>query len=451
MKIKKFIGKTEEEAINKAKAELGMSAVIMNTKQIQPSGFFKAFKSGSVEVTAAIDENEYKPTAQETIKSNNPNTGRINLEANDEIDIKSISNTTSSDNDRAVYSAPRPIQQATPIKRPTPVIKASNVVMTDNERITKAEERVKKEDTINGFEKKLDNLQSMLEENLKANSIKEESDVEAAPSIERQKEGVKMAKMIYNTLLDNEVNERYANILVEEMDKTLNHSSNIELMLSNVYQKMILKFGEPSIITSARKKPKIIFFIGPTGVGKTTTIAKIASKLKIEDGKKISLFTADTYRIAAEDQLRTYANILDTPLTIIYSADELNAAIEKVHDSDFILVDTAGFSHKSIQQKEDTKELINSVSSNVEKEVYLVLSATTKYRDLLEIVDAYKEMTEFKLIFTKLDETSAYGNLFNIKMYTKADMSYVTTGQNVPDDIEVFDTQRIVKRLLGGK
>ncbi len=451
MKIKKFIGKTEEEAINKAKAELGMSAVIMNTKQIQPSGFFKAFKSGSVEVTAAIDENEYKPTAQETIKSNNPNTGRINLEANDEIDIKSISNTTSSDNDRAVYSAPRPIQQATPIKRPTPVIKASNVVMTDNERITEAEERVKKEDTINGFEKKLDNLQSMLEENLKANSIKEESDVEAAPSIERQKEGVKMAKMIYNTLLDNEVNERYANILVEEMDKTLNHSSNIELMLSNVYQKMILKFGEPSIITSARKKPKIIFFIGPTGVGKTTTIAKIASKLKIEDGKKISLFTADTYRIAAEDQLRTYANILDTPLTIIYSADELNAAIEKVHDSDFILVDTAGFSHKSIQQKEDTKELINSVSSNVEKEVYLVLSATTKYRDLLEIVDAYKEMTEFKLIFTKLDETSAYGNLFNIKMYTKADMSYVTTGQNVPDDIEVFDTQRIVKRLLGGK
>ena len=313
------------------------------------------------------------------------------------------------------------------------------------------EERVKKEDTINGFEKKLDNLQSMLEENLKANSIKEEPDVEAAPSIERQKEGVKMAKMIYNTLLDNEVNERYANILVEEMDKTLNHSSNIELMLSNVYQKMILKFGEPSIITSARKKPKIIFFIGPTGVGKTTTIAKIASKLKIEDGKKISLFTADTYRIAAEDQLRTYANILDTPLTIIYSADELNAAIEKVHDSDFILVDTAGFSHRSIQQKEDTKELINSVSSNVEKEVYLVLSATTKYRDLLEIVDAYKEMTEFKLIFTKLDETSAYGNLFNIKMYTKADMSYVTTGQNVPDDIEVFDTQRIVKRLLGGK
>ncbi|MBQ7077434.1 MAG: flagellar biosynthesis protein FlhF [Lachnospiraceae bacterium] len=451
MKIKKFIGKTEEEAINKAKAELGMSAVIMNTKQIQPSGFFKAFKSGSVEVTAAIDENEYKPTAQETIKSNNPNTGRINLEANDEIDIKSISNTTSSDNDRAVYSAPRPIQQATPIKRPTPVIKASNVVMTDNERITEAEERVKKEDTINGFEKKLDNLQSMLEENLKANSIKEEPDVEAAPSIERQKEGVKMAKMIYNTLLDNEVNERYANILVEEMDKTLNHSSNIELMLSNVYQKMILKFGEPSIITSARKKPKIIFFIGPTGVGKTTTIAKIASKLKIEDGKKISLFTADTYRIAAEDQLRTYANILDTPLTIIYSADELNAAIEKVHDSDFILVDTAGFSHRSIQQKEDTKELINSVSSNVEKEVYLVLSATTKYRDLLEIVDAYKEMTEFKLIFTKLDETSAYGNLFNIKMYTKADMSYVTTGQNVPDDIEVFDTQRIVKRLLGGK
>ncbi|MBQ1871129.1 MAG: flagellar biosynthesis protein FlhF, partial [Lachnospiraceae bacterium] len=140
-----------------------------------------------------------------------------------------------------------------------------------------------------------------------------------------------------------------------------------------------------------------------------------------------------------------------TPLTIIYSADELKLAIDKVKDADTILVDTAGFSHKSPDQKADTRKLIASLPQEIEKEVYLVLSATTKYRDLLEICDSYREISDYKLIFTKLDETSTYGNLFNIRMYTGASMSYVTTGQNVPDDIEVFDTQRIVKRLLGGK
>ena len=170
----------------------------------------------------------------------------------------------------------------------------------------------------------------------------------------------------------------------------------------------------------------------------------------MESEKKIALLTADTYRIAAEEQLRTYANILDTSLTIIYSADELNPAIAKVKDSDVILVDTAGFSHKSTQQKEDTKALIEALDSKYECEIFLVLSATTKYRDLIEIVDSYREIADYKLIFTKLDETTSYGNLYNVKMYTGADISYVTNGQNVPDDIEVFDTQSIVKKLLGG-
>ena len=116
-----------------------------------------------------------------------------------------------------------------------------------------------------------------------------------------------------------------------------------------------------------------------------------------------------------------------------------------------MLVDTAGFSHKSDAQREDTRALIESLDPKYEREIYLVLSATTKYKDLLEIVDIYHEMTAYKLIFTKLDETLTYGNLLNVKLYSGADISYVTMGQNVPDDIEVFHTQRIVKQLLGGK
>ena len=130
--------------------------------------------------------------------------------------------------------------------------------------------------------------------------------------------------------------------------------------------------------------------------------------------------------------------------------DEVNQEIERYMDYDLIFVDTAGFSHKNDKQKSDMKFLINGVKEEYKKEVYLVVSATIKYKDLLDIVDTYHTISDYKLIFTKLDETSCYGNILNIKLYSGADLSYVTHGQNVPDDIEVFDTQKVVKQLLGG-
>jgi flagellar biosynthesis protein FlhF len=198
-------------------------------------------------------------------------------------------------------------------------------------------------------------------------------------------------------------------------------------------------------------KTRVVFFIGPTGVGKTTTIAKIASRYKVEQDNRVALITADTYRIAATEQLRVYANILDVPMSVVYSSEELNDAIEKLQECDLIFVDTAGFSHRNETQREDIKNLIQNMDERWDKEVYLVLSATTKYKDLLEIVDIYREISDFKLIFTKLDETSAYGNLLNIKLYSGADLSYMTNGQNVPDDIELFNIQKIVKQILGGR
>lgn len=180
-------------------------------------------------------------------------------------------------------------------------------------------------------------------------------------------------------------------------------------------------------------------------------VAKIASKFKVNYNKNIAFITADTYRIAATDQLRTFANILDTPLSVIYTATELNSAVAEYEQADVIFVDTAGFSHKNETQRNDMRALLAGLSPEYEKSVYLVLSATTKYRDLISIIDSYKDIDDYKLIFTKLDETSSYGNLLNIKLYSDAGISYVTNGQNVPDDIEVFDTQKIVKQLLGGR
>ncbi len=267
---------------------------------------------------------------------------------------------------------------------------------------------------------------------------------------DQAQEGFSFVKMLYQTLLDNEVDEKYANQILDELEKISSKGSNIDYILSHIYQKLVLKFGQPKPIEFQGSKPTVAFFIGPTGVGKTTTIAKVASRYKVDEGKKVAFLTADTYRIAATEQLRTYANILDMPLTIVYSPEEMKEAVHNLSEYDLILVDTAGFSHKNAAQCEDVKKLIGGLSAGSKTEVYLVLSATTKYRDLQDMCNIYRTFADYRLIFTKLDETSCYGNLLNIHLYSGADLSYSTYGQNVPDDIEVFDTQKIVKKLLGG-
>ena len=252
-------------------------------------------------------------------------------------------------------------------------------------------------------------------------------------------------------MLDNEVSEKYANQIIDEIEKNAKPNTPFDYALTNIYQKMILKFGKQEGIVPLEKGTKVIFFIGPTGVGKTTTIAKIASRYIVDVKKKVALVTSDTYRIAAAEQLRTYAGILEVPFRIVYSPEEIRESLRDFIGFDYIFVDTSGHSYQNEEQKAAMKDIVHSVDGEAEKEVFLVLSATTKYRDLLKIVDAYTEVTGYKLIFTKLDETSAYGNLLNIKLYTGAALSYVTCGQNVPDDLEDFNPQKTVKQLLGGK
>lgn len=221
-----------------------------------------------------------------------------------------------------------------------------------------------------------------------------------------------------------------------------------DYILANVYQKMILKFGRAEGVQPAEKGPKTLFFIGPTGVGKTTTIAKIASYYCVEQKKKVALLTADTYRIAAAEQLRTYANILEVPFRVIYSEEEVKNAIQDFRDYDYIFIDTAGHSHRNDELLEKAGQLLNAAKQVSECQAFLVISATTKYKDLMKIATNYREITDYQLIFTKLDETSALGNLMNLRMFTGVPIAYVTCGQNVPDDIEQFNPQKTVKNLL---
>lgn len=417
MTINKFQGKTEEEAIAKAKQEFGENAVIMNVKEVKPKGLFRAFKNSTYEVTAAMEEKEQFVNPKRALQNTKKLHDSINLSADEKIDI------------------PKP--EAKPDFR-----ELIQKTMSNSSRMQEPEEKK--------IEQRLDDLSNRIEESLARTPKGEKPEAENPVKEKPSSEEFHFVRILYSTLLKNEVNEKYVNQILDEIEKFIRPGNSVDMILSNVYQKLILRFGQPKTIDLSGSKPKILFFVGPTGVGKTTTIAKIASKYKVEYDKKVAFITADTYRIAATEQLQVYANILDAPMAIVYSQAELNDSIAKFEDYDLVFVDTAGFSHKNEKQRNDMKTLLGGVSEEYNKEVYLVLSATTKYMDLLDIVDSYREIADYKLIFTKLDETTTYGNLLNIKLYSGADLSYTTNGQNVPDDIEVFDTQKIVKKLLGG-
>ena len=421
MIIKKYQAGTETEAIMLAKEDLGKDAIVMNIKTIKPKGLFKIFRKTQVEVTAAVDENresEKKPESKTTAQFNEQISEKLHPEQKQEDEETKALNE-----------------------------KLNSLAKLLEEQI----EQQKKEEKPSAKEKA---GQKKEEEN----GRKEEKDDKAADTISSAKEDKSSKDAIRNKSIDlimeqltsNEVSYTYAKQIVDEITHTGNVRT-LDDMLSGVYQKIILKLGQVQPITMNKedKKPKIILFIGPTGVGKTTTIAKLSSKLILEQKKKLAILTADTYRISAVEQIKTYASILSIPVEVLYEKEEVEEVLPKYKDYDYILVDTAGRSHKNKDRMDDLKEFMEGFSQ-YSISVYLVLSATTKYKDLKKIVDLYEDISACNLIFTKLDETDAIGNILNIKLDTGMALSYVSYGQNVPDDIEIMNPQVIAKQVLGG-
>jgi flagellar biosynthesis protein FlhF len=400
MIVKKFEAPTENEAILKAKEELGSQAVVLNSKKRVPKGLFRLVRKESYEITAALEERDFiqdinknKPTMP---KKEGPKP-QIDILADDE-----------------------PTQRTIP----------------------------------SAVEKKVSDIHEILNNQfgreIKENRFHEFSGEEPVKE-ESDNANVKALKLIYNKLLESEVDEKYANSLIGEIQDSLKRESDVKSILAGVYQKIILRLGEAYDISN-EGRPKVVVFIGPTGVGKTTTIAKIASKLKLTDHKRVALITADTYRISAVEQLNTYAEIIDVEIKVVYTPEEMTKAIRSFKEYDYILVDTAGRSHKNEEQIKELSEYLAAVKKvkTVDMDTILVLSATTKYKDLIQIVSSYDFADDFRLLFTKLDETSAYGNILNIKLQTGAGLTYFTMGQNVPDDIEKVNVQWLARQIIGG-
>lgn len=388
MKIKRYMGKNTQEALLKVKMDLGNNAIILNTKKVRQKGFKKYFTSPMIEVMAAIDDDSSKAKERELT--------RIDSQPNNAVNEKNI------------------LSQ-------------------------KEEKFVDLENKVNNIENLLDKIFEIVKPDKKISEETKTEDTKQLPQI---------CQLLYNNLLNNEVDQDIARNIIDQVQKKSNARSvnDASLVMQSVITSMLGK-AEP-ISFRQDGKPTVILFVGPTGVGKTTTLAKLAATFMLSNNKKVGFITADTYRIAAVDQLKTYAEILGIPLSIAYSVPEISKEIQKYSDKDVIFIDTAGCSHRDKHKFEELKALVKACNADY---VFLVLSTTVSSKNCKDIINNYSFIPDYKLIFTKLDETPVYGSILNAKCFANKSLSYVTIGQNVPDDIEITNIDRLSKNLLGSK
>lgn len=238
------------------------------------------------------------------------------------------------------------------------------------------------------------------------------------------------------------VGQLISNLKERLTSKELNHPQALEEMLIRQIAQMIEVSGP---ITA--KDNKIIAFVGPTGVGKTTTIAKLAANFTLLEKKSVALITIDTYRIAAVEQLKTYAGIMGVPVEVVFSPNELIPVLRNHKDKDLILIDTAGRSHLNDLQMEELKKFVGQ-DGNIE--VQLLISLTTKPKEIKEIFRRFEIARIHRIIFTKLDEVTNFGSLLSALVWARRPASYITIGQNVPEDIEVADSLKLARTIVSG-
>lgn len=254
-------------------------------------------------------------------------------------------------------------------------------------------------------------------------------------------------KALKKRLAEQEVSkELQSELIAKAMVELDRNPHGTKQQLDEAVRKEIIRVVKEHQKASDRKKADIICFIGPTGVGKTTTIAKIAANYMLKEDKKVGLITSDTYRIAAVEQLKTYAGILSIPIKVAESSDGLESAMAELADCEVILMDTAGRNYQQKQYIDDLKQLLPD-QRNVQ--INLVLSLTSKYEDMKRIIENFKTIKMNQLILTKKDETSSAGAILNLIYRYSIPVRYIANGQNVPDDLIAATPDVIADFLLG--
>lgn len=305
------------------------------------------------------------------------------------------------------------------------------------------------------FQSSIEALKKVM--NVEIESKQAEEGIKAIVKEDTDKKGSKLEKEVYemkellNTVIKNTTKEEPRDLLREfmsDIDIDMEFYNELKDAIGNadnVKDKLEEIFKETITVTNDDLKGKVVL-VGPTGVGKTTTIAKLAGRLSLVEKKKVGLITIDTYRIGAVEQLKTYAEIMDIDFKVVITIKEMEEAVEGLKDCDVILIDTTGRSSKNSMQISELRAFVQK--SNPDS-CNLVISSITKNKDIKTIIDGYKELEFDNVIITKLDETTSYGALYNIAKRAGKPISFITTGQNVPDDIKTPKKDDLIRFIFG--
>lgn len=414
MRIKKFVARSLKEATEQMKKELGPEAIVISSRKVTRGGPFNFLGKDEFEVTGALDE--APAAAQNTYRRRAP-------AAPAQFERQLERSRATLDEEHALEGLRRIAEQFG--ERP-----AEEPRTTGRRRGDPAE---------------LVELRSDIEDvkgTLKA--IVEQLKYQRMPPLPD------MLQKAYGTLVQHDVDEKLAADIIQAVYARSNqdHIANRSYL-----EKQLLATIAGFIPTAGAEKPRrkrtrVIALVGPTGVGKTTTIAKLAAINKLLSGLDVGLISADTYRIGAIEQLRTFAGIADIPMEVVYKPVEMGAALRKLRGKDLIFLDTVGRSQRSRKELYDLAKFVFAAEPD---ETHLVLNASTNVKTCEEIIDQFKVVKPNRLIFSKLDEAATYGPMLSIIHKHNLPLSYVTTGQAVPDDIRQVESAQLAAMVYTGE
>ncbi|WP_141500762.1 flagellar biosynthesis protein FlhF [Paenibacillus luteus] len=402
MRVKRYIVNALPEAVSMIRTELGKDAVILNTKEIKVGGFMGMFRKKKMEVIAAIETNQANPPSQPQ-RNTNPQVDAA---------VEKILQTAQRASATAATAVIEPIV-AQPIKE-NPA-------------------RVEREQFI------IDEIRDLREYMVKLSK-------QQSSTIAMNEHLILLKEHLIDQEMDAEWIERLVQSIIDK--QTENRVEFTGEQVWDMAEAQLEEWLRPYEGSGISSNARVVHFVGPTGVGKTTTIAKLAAEQTIKNGRKVGFITSDTYRIAAVDQLRTYANILNVPIEVVFSQMDLPRALKQLEEQELIYMDTAG---RNFRSELHVSEVNSLLQTNEPSETILVLSMTGKTRDMAAVADHFSKYGVQKVLFTKLDETSVYGAIFNLIMNFELLPTYLASGQTVPDDIEKFQVKPYIHKLLRGQ
>lgn len=394
--IKTFRAASLEAAMELVRQDLGEEAVILQSREVAQNRLLTWLKAKTeIEVTAGIG------SRWERAAIDFSNSAGLDLESLNEEPL----NSSEEQNEPALESI-------------------------------ESEDKTQEPTRLSALEERLNSIQSMLEQMGQQQIVSSSVDVP-----------VELFDL-YAELIDVDLDESLARDLIYRLRQEAGpliseQPDRARHLLTGMVERELNCSGPIQVVA---QQQKVVALVGPTGVGKTTTIAKFAANFRLRDGIKMGLVTVDTYRIAAVEQLRTYAEIIDLPMKIVTSPQEMQQAMDELSDMDLVLIDTAGRSPKDELKIKELKQLL--AAANVD-EVHLVMSLTASMKSLLSTARNFARADVTSLILTKLDEADSLGAVLSLNRELNLPVSYLTTGQNVPDDIEPALYDRLARLILG--